>query len=70
MAKTFSKKSSMITKPYSITASDIATQGRILAYGCGYDWCRGCEEDGCMPNELFVHPFLEDEVKGKRPYKN
>ena len=69
MAKTKTKKQMSNMTPYSVTASDISTKGLMLAYGCGYDWSRGCEDAGCIPNELFLHVFTEEEVK-RRPHKN
>ena len=54
--------------PYSVTASDISTKGLLLAYGCGYDWCKGCEEFGTIPTELFIHVFTEEEAK-RRAHK-
>jgi hypothetical protein len=68
LAKSKSKKPVPSTMPYSVTASDIHAKGLMLAYGVGYDWSRGCEDVNCLPTELFIHVFIEEEVK-RRPHK-
>ena len=69
MAKAISKRTIPLNASYPVTASAIHKKGLMLAYGCGYDWSKGCEEAGSLPSELFIHIFLEEDVK-KRPPKN
>ena len=68
MGKSKSNKQIPTMHQYAVTASDIQSKGILLAYGCGYDWSKGCELAGCVPTELFIHVFQEEEVK-RRPHK-
>ena len=67
IAKSKSKKAIPHNANYPVTASAIHNRGLMLAYGCGYDWSKGCEEAGSLPSELFIHIFPEEDVKKRAP---
>jgi mRNA export factor len=45
-------------------------QGNLFAYACSYDWSKGSQfyAPG-TPNEIYIHPTAEDEIKPKSARK-
>jgi len=50
----------------TITCANFNAQGNLFAYSSSYDWSRGSEGYAPgTPNEIWVHPVVEDEIKPK-----
>jgi len=55
----------------TITCANFSAQGNMFAYSSSYDWSKGSSHYAPgTPNEIWIHPVLDEEIKSKGPKKN